>query len=175
YLVCIPHARVPHDIALTVIGNPRAPGAIAVHVVYPDRGRAISQEDYVTLPRHLAAPLQAHADDGKWGTESVATRSYVIIAYGTFAISAEGTFGRMHMGCNSLDRSRGGIIRSNVGPRTFAGPRRSLSRTMSCPTGCTSLSSGGQPDTMRRSHAPLECWWWDCVAAMWRHSCTRRR
>jgi hypothetical protein len=62
YPVFLTHARVPHDVALTVIGDPSArSGAIEVHMVYPDGERAISQEDYMTL-RHRGARPQAHAD-----------------------------------------------------------------------------------------------------------------
>src|SRR5438067_1422756 len=57
----ITHARVPHDTALTVIGDSSAPPGAIEATVYPDRERAIFHEDYVT-PRHLGAHLQAHAD-----------------------------------------------------------------------------------------------------------------
>lgn len=62
YPVYISHAQLPHDFAITMIGDPDAPpGDAQVHVVYPDSATALCAQGYVMLLRCFAAHLLAHA------------------------------------------------------------------------------------------------------------------
>ena len=55
--------RIPHDLAVTLIGDPHIPpGAIEGHMVYPGSEAAISEQDYIPLLRFFVAHLLPHAD-----------------------------------------------------------------------------------------------------------------